>query len=475
MIPSLFKSLDLITPKMVSLISKSESILKFNNTACCDLLRCIDERQLTVYWDTSSSPAHDLQPQRLDQHKICLFSWIIPNGSGTNPIKYHNIIIHSYTNLIHHQTPNTNTMEFVFETNELPSIVGSHRGQDVASPLEFPKPTIWFCTTKHTTITDPSGSSAQAEVLVLEDGSAFKIDDRILKETIYGSVHCAYKLAIDDDTGGYCYDQAALVACKKYSKSKIKQKYYLTQEDPLKEFAAMQFLGDDHPHIMGQIKCIEDDNFYYSIMRFCTGGELFEYLDAGSMQESKARKAFLQIVAAMEHMHAKGVAHRDMSLENLLIFHPDDEERMQIIVIDWGMCVRVPLHKTEDGVKGYLVPAMGCCGKKNYIAPEVIRNADKRTATPFSPLLGDVWSLGVILFMLLTSIPPFEMASDSNRAYSAIRQGKLGALLLHWGYVVSAPAQNLLNRLFTISPMDRPTFDEIKNHPWMTASLSSSS
>jgi serine/threonine protein kinase len=364
------------------------------------------------------------------------------------------------------------TMEFVYESNEVPSIVGEYRGQEVALPLDFPKPLIWFCTKKIAKVTDPAGVSVQAEVLVLEDGSVFKLEDRILKETIYGSVHCGFKLEIDDETEGYCYDQTSLVACKKYSKSKIKEKMHLTQENPLKEFAAMQFLGDDHPHIMGQIKCIEDHNYYYSIMRFCTGGELFEYLDTGSMSESKARKAFLQIVDAMEFMHSKGVAHRDMSLENLLIFHPDDEERMEIIVIDWGMSVRVPMHKTEEGWKGYLVPAMGCCGKKNYIAPEVIRNADKRAATAFSPLLGDVWSLGVILFMLLTSIPPFETASNSNRAYNAIRQGKLGALLTHWGYTVSAPAQELLNRLFTTSPSDRPTFSEIKTHPWMTTTPS---
>mmetsp|Transcript_99525 Transcript_99525/g.214741 ORF Transcript_99525/g.214741 Transcript_99525/m.214741 type:complete len:357 (+) Transcript_99525:18-1088(+) len=355
--------------------------------------------------------------------------------------------------------------------NDETVVIGQHGTKQVAMPLEFPKPSIDRCLRKRATLTDSTGIISHEYIYILEDGVAYKIEERILKETIYGSVHCGFTLSqCGEDM--YTYEQADLVAVKKYDKQTVKAKMHKTMENPLHEFGAMQLLGDEHPNIMGQIRCMEDDDFYYSIMAFCTGGELFEYLDSGSMTESKARKAFVQILDGLEHMHSKGVVHRDMSLENLLIFNADDEDAMQIIIIDWGMAARVPMYKSDDGWRDFLVPPMGCCGKKNYIAPEVIQNADKRTASAFSAMRADVWATGVILFMLLTSIPPFESATDSNRAYRAIKQGKLKALLTHWGYSISSSAQDLLHRMFTSQPHDRPTIQEIRNHPWMTTATS---
>ncbi|CAE7522802.1 PSKH1 [Symbiodinium microadriaticum] len=362
-------------------------------------------------------------------------------------------------------------MEFIVDMDEGTVIVGEHAGRAVALPLEFPKPIIHTCTQKMADVADPTGVISRSGILLQNNGMAYKMEDRVLKETIYGSVHCGFLLTATEE--GYSYDQSCLVAIKTFSKAKIKKKLPTTQEDPLKEFAAMQFLGNGHPHLMGQLDCMEDDSFYYSVMNFCTGGELFSYLGSagvGRMAEPMARRVFGQILDGLQAMHEKGVAHRDMSLENILIYHPDDETRMQVVLIDWGMCVRVPQFKGARGWESFLVPALGCCGKKNYISPEVIRNADKRTAAAFCPLRADIWATGVILFMLLTGIPPFETAIYTNRAYGAIKQGKLRALLLHWGYDLSRKAEDLLERLFTISPRDRLSIDEIREDPWMISS-----
>ena len=351
-------------------------------------------------------------------------------------------------------------------------IVGTHIDQAVALPLDLPKPIIHSCTTKLCDVYDPGGVISQIEILLSDDGRAYKVEDRILKETIFGSVHCGFCLSALEVGEGYAYDHNSLVAVKKYSKETIKNKGITTQENPLKEFAAMQFLGNDNPHLMGQLDCLEDNSYYYSIMTFCTGGELFSYIDtgAGRMSEPKARKTFAQILEGLSAMHAQGIAHRDMSLENILIFHPDDDDKMRIVIIDWGMCVRVPQYKGESGRVPFLVPSLGCCGKRNYIAPEVIRNANKATGVPFCPMRADIWAMGVILFILLTGIPPFETAIDTNRAYDAVKKGKLRALVQHWGHGgLSSLVLDLLERLFTIAPQDRLTIEEIREHPWMIA------
>ena len=362
-------------------------------------------------------------------------------------------------------------MDFILDMSEGTTIVGYHEGRAVALPLDLPKPIIHKCTKKMTNVRDSTGQIIHTEVMLSDNGRAYRVEDRVLKETIFGSVHCGYCLSALGDGDGYADCQSSLVAVKKYSKVIIKGNVSITQEDPLKEFAAMQFLGNDNPHLMGQLDCLEDNSYYYSIMTFCTGGELFSYIDtgAGRMSEPKARKTFAQILEGLSAMHAQGIAHRDMSLENILIFHPDDDDKMRIVIIDWGMCVRVPQYKGESGRVPFLVPSLGCCGKKNYIAPEVIRNANKATGVPFCPMRADIWALGVILFMLLTGIPPFETAVDTNRAYDAVKKGKLRALVQHWGHGgLSASVLDLLERLFTIAPQDRLTIEEIKEHPWMT-------
>lgn len=223
--------------------------------------------------------------------------------------------------------------------------------------------------------------------------------------------------------------------------------------------AALQFVGNNHPNIMGQICCISNQTHYFSVMRFCNGGELYDYVDAnGVMSEPLARNLFNQILNGLEHLQLIGVCHRDMSLENLMI-----TKDMSCIIIDMGMSLRLPRHEESEEV--YLIPRQGPCGKKNYIAPEVLANE-----LPFNGFLVDMWAAGVILFILLTGVPPVETASPLDSRFRMIRDGGLRNMLLQWNIIISDEAMDLLQRMLRADPRQRLTIEQIRLHPWMNMS-----
>ncbi len=231
------------------------------------------------------------------------------------------------------------------------------------------------------------------------------------------------------------------LAIKVYSKKTLRQYAGKTQEDPLREISALQFIGDEHPNIMGQIECCTDEDNIYSIMRFCKGGELFDYIDEyGPMEETQARDMFHQLVDGLSRLSELGIGHRDLSLENVLYAPPDRTSATPTaslyVIIDFGMCIRLKLnpHFVPPSINA-IPSAPGCggrtprflsivkqpiCGKRNYISPEVLREDEV-----FNPMNSDLWALGVILFMVLTGVPPVDKATLADERYGLICEGKL--------------------------------------------------
>ena len=176
-------------------------------------------------------------------------------------------------------------------------------------------------------------------------------------------------------------------------------------EDPIKEIAAMQLIGNSHPNVLGSVEVLQDNEHLYSIMPFCRGGDLFGVVldvaekrqaneaieGAGGMSEPVARYWFRQLLLGLHHLQSKGICHRDLSLENILV------DVNHCLVIDMGMCLRVPYHcpgdlngkavDVEHGTDRRLIVPMGTCGKKNYMSPEVYENKDN-----FDGFAVDLWS-----------------------------------------------------------------------------------
>lgn len=141
----------------------------------------------------------------------------------------------------------------------------------------------------------------------------------------------------------------------------------------------------------------------------------------------------------------------------------------QSVIIDLGMCLRIP-YATEDGngitdVTGgalrRLISRQTPCGKLVYMAPEIFKGQE------FDGFSIDLWGAGVILFIMLVGVAPWEVPSDEDTRYRMISQGGLERLLRSWGVDVSPEGIDLVQRMLMADPRQRPSFSEIKEHPWV--------
>jgi len=245
-------------------------------------------------------------------------------------------------------------------------------------------------------------------------------------------------------------------------------------EDPVKEVAAMQLIGMEHPNVLGSQEVLQDDDYLFSIMPFAKGGDLFGYVvrdtelrgGEGGMTEPVARYWFKQILEGLHFLQSKGICHRDLSLENILV----NEDNC--LVIDFGMCLRVPYSDREDpsmvtdvgrgGVRRLIKP-MGTCGKHNYMSPEIYENSKN-----FDGFAVDLWSAGVILYIMLTGFPPYDHATRADQRFEIIVEGLLVNQLKEWDINLSDEAGDLLQSMLKENPRDRLTLGEVMNHPWVT-------
>lgn len=175
------------------------------------------------------------------------------------------------------------------------------------------------------------------------------------------------------------------------------------------------------------------------------GSELFNYIvDLGRMQEDKARSFFQQIVCAVEYCHRHKIVHRDLKPENLLL-----DEHLHVKIADFGLS-----NIMTDG--NFLKTS---CGSPNYAAPEVI--SGKLYAGPEV----DVWSCGVILYVLLVGRLPFD-DEYIPALFKKIAQGNY-----HVPHYLSPGANRLIGKMLQVSPVKRITVEEIRQDPWYMKDL----
>mmetsp|Transcript_16115 Transcript_16115/g.33090 ORF Transcript_16115/g.33090 Transcript_16115/m.33090 type:complete len:394 (-) Transcript_16115:191-1372(-) len=253
-------------------------------------------------------------------------------------------------------------------------------------------------------------------------------------------------------------------AGKIMSWQKIKEVQHI--EDPQKEVAAMQYIssGGGHPHVMGALDVLQDEEYLLLFMPYCTSGDLFGFVrQAGRFPENMARYWFTQILDGLSYLQRMGVCHRDMSLENILV-----DEYTRSVVIDLGMCLRVP-YDNGEGIGGVssgglrrLIRPLIPCGKPNYISPEIL-SSDQ----PFDGFAIDLWATGVILFIMLVGLPPWEFARQEDPRYRMVIKGKLSIMLDSWDKSVSPLAADLLQKMLMEDPRQRLSLTEVKDHPWV--------
>ncbi|CAM9601965.1 unnamed protein product, partial [Scytosiphon promiscuus] len=165
-----------------------------------------------------------------------------------------------------------------------------------------------------------------------------------------------------------------------------------------------------------------DEESIYVVTPFYCGGEVFDALAArGRFTESEARPVFRQMLDGLMHLKAHGVCHRDLSLENLLL-----TEGGVVKIIDFGLALRIP--QTSDG-GAVILPPQGPCGKQYYMSPEVLTSS-----RGFDGFAVDMWACGIVLFVMLIGVPPFEIAlpSRDRRCEIIAVEERLAHMLSEW-------------------------------------------
>lgn len=256
--------------------------------------------------------------------------------------------------------------------------------------------------------------------------------------------------------------------------SKLQQLRGRHLEDPIKELAAIQLLGNYHPHIISLIDSLQDETHLFCVFPFVSGGDLYGRLweemqrtPSGLIDETLARNWFRQILSALSHFQKKGVCHRDLCMENMMI---DDKDCVQII--DFGLCLRVPYvdpinRNLVTDVSGNtvrrLMKAQGQGGKWAYMSPEV---ASRQDCDGFAI---DLWSVGIILFEFLIGKKPFAMPDQSDSNFYMISiQGDLEGLLKMKGISLDEEACDLLQNMLHADPSKRLTLADVVDHPWVS-------
>jgi len=350
---------------------------------------------------------------------------------------------------------------------------------DAANPLDFPEPGVGRGIRVTANVYNPtSGEEASVPNVIYQVDESISMGadraywiGRKLKKAIYGCVRSCTILRPRLQNGEYSLDSWEVTpemgAVKIVDWNLVTRNQGRHTEDPIKEVAAMQFAAQsgDHAHVMRSLDVLADDQYLYVFMPFCSMGELFGFVEReGRFSEPVARYWFRQILDGLYHMQRIGVCHRDLSLENLLV-----NQDTNCVIIDLGMCLRVPFAADDGSVTDVsggtlrrLIKPQGQCGKPNYIAPEVLQSSE-----PFDGFGVDVWAAGIILFIMIVGLPPFEWAHDEDPRFKMITRGNLRAMLRQWNRTISDDAAELLQNMLRKDPRDRLSLMEVMDHRWV--------
>eukprot|EP00750_Incisomonas_marina_P020956 INCI4118.2.p1 GENE.INCI4118.2~~INCI4118.2.p1 ORF type:complete len:445 (+),score=88.84 INCI4118.2:496-1830(+) len=202
-----------------------------------------------------------------------------------------------------------------------------------------------------------------------------------------------------------------------------------------------------HENVVAFIDEHQDEEHIVLVLEYVSGGELFDYIiDNGRMEEELAKTIFRQLATAVAYLHGKGIVHRDLKPENILL-HTKLDGSLMIKVTDFGLSRLVPENSFMQSV----------AGSPGYFAPEVMLDASHGYTKKV-----DVWSIGVILYILLSAVPPYDpQIGSAELARRSIRfpQPQFAG--------VSSEAKDLILQCLDTNVETRPTAVQVLNHRWL--------
>ncbi|KAL7631844.1 UNVERIFIED_CONTAM: hypothetical protein RMT77_017854 [Armadillidium vulgare] len=284
-------------------------------------------------------------------------------------------------------------------------------------------------------------STKRASKKEKEDSKMSSIEEKyVLKDLLGTGAFSQVRLA------EYREEPSKMCAIKIIDKKALKGK-----EDSLEnEIIVLRRLK--HPNIVQLMDTYEDREHVYLVIELVTGGELFDRIvEKGSYTEKDAADLIRQVLEAVDYMHDQGVVHRDLKPENLLYYSQDEDSK--IMISDFG------LSKMEDS--GIMATA---CGTPGYVAPEVLAQR------PYGKAV-DVWSIGVIAYILLCGYPPFYDENDAN-LFAQILKGEFEFDSPYWDEI-SDSAKDFIRQLMCVDVEKRYTCKQALAHPWISGNAAS--
>lgn len=265
----------------------------------------------------------------------------------------------------------------------------------------------------------------------------YKIENRIIGHGHFGTVRLGSLLS---NPGKY-------FAIKTILKEKLNGQTHLL----LREIDILKAI--DHPNIVKFYEIYQDPTNLHIVMEYCSGGDLIDLLEEKSLSEEETKKIIKKALAAIKHLHEKGIAHRDLKLENFLF--ADKTPDSEIKLIDFGLAKRYNVHKPAR-LNSFV-------GTPFYVAPEIFEG-------PYNEKC-DEWSLGVMMYILLCNRPPFDGKTDEE-IFENIRFGMLDLSLPPWDKI-SVEAKDFLCKLLARNPEQRISSFQAANHSWLRTSTAS--
>ncbi|XP_020233115.1 calcium-dependent protein kinase 10 [Cajanus cajan] len=278
--------------------------------------------------------------------------------------------------------------------------------------------------------------------------AGLKADSVLLRKT--GNLRDSYNLGPKLGQGQFgttflCVEKAT---GKEYACKSILKRKLLTDEDVedvRREIQIMHHLAGS-PNVISIKEAFEDNVAVHVVMELCAGGELFDRIvERGHYTEKKAAKLSRTIVGVIESCHSLGVMHRDLKPENFLFVNQQEE---------------APLKAIDFGLSAFFKPGEifnDVVGSPYYVAPEVLRKRYGPEA--------DVWSAGVIIYILLSGVPPFWGESEQE-IFEAILHHELDFTSDPWP-VISESAKDLVRKMLVRDPSKRISAHDVLRHPWI--------
>lgn len=201
----------------------------------------------------------------------------------------------------------------------------------------------------------------------------------------------------------------------------------------------------DHPHILRIYDLYKDQRYIYMITELCDGGDIFSMIQkADNFNEKIASRIMKQVMNAVLYCHSNGIVHRDIKSDNILFLENNIDSPIKLI--DFGISLKFEKNTKLKDKTGTVL----------YIAPEVLQGSYDEKC--------DIWSCGVLMYMMLSGVPPFYGATRKE-VMQKISKGKFSFKSKVWS-IISKEAKELIEKMLTLNPDKRPSAREVLNHPW---------